>query len=203
MKRLSFAYILLVLFFLTGCTSNIKNISATISSTDSIIVGHIETVPVLWVFSLYEEKSKTEDQMSIEGQGFGFTKANKLQNEGYIFKVIRPGTYVLRVKKAIGGRYGYDDILRFEVPGGKLVYFGTIKIVIDRVGIPLDENGVPRRAPAAFKYHSVHIAEDETLKYFENQYPKVYSAHKDNIIRIPSPSRSEVVTLLTDAYPDK
>ena len=88
MKRLFFI-ILLILFFLPGCTRNIRNVSIDISSNESILVGRIETVPVLWEFSLYEEKSQTEDQIDIEGEGFGLTKARKLQNQGYVFKVVQ------------------------------------------------------------------------------------------------------------------
>lgn len=200
MKRLFNIFILIILVLLLGCARNIKNIPTEISPEESVVIGHIETVPVFWVFSLYEEKSKTEDQIGIAGEGFGLTKASKLQNEGYIFKIVRPGNYVLRLQKTIEGRYSYDEILRFKVPEGRLVYFGTIRIVIDRVESLFDGNGTSKRTPVAFKYHYEHIDEDETLKYFENQYPKVYSSHKDKIIRIPSLSRPMVVTLLPGEY---
>ena len=200
MKRLFFI-ILLILFFLPGCTRNIRNVSTDISPTESIVVGHIETVPVLWEFSLYEEKSKTEDQIDIAGEGFGLTKASKLQNQGYIFKIVRPGTYILRLRKMIGGKYDQDNILRFEVPEGKLVYFGTIKVVIDNVmGPSLRRYSMPNKTPMMFKYHFTGIDEDETLKHFENQYPQAYSSYKDKIIRIPSSSRPTYVTLLPNDH---
>ena len=189
-KRL-YCLILIIPFFLPGCTGNIKNISADIHPTESIIVGRIETVPVLREFSLFEERSKTEDQIEIEGMGFGLTKAGKLQNQGYLYKIVRPGTYILRLRKTIGGEYAQDDILRFEVPEGRLVYFGTIKVVIDGYGM---SNMTSMR----FKYHFVGIDEDETLKHFENQYPQAYSSYKDKIIRIPSRSRPTYMTLLPD-----
>jgi hypothetical protein len=200
MKRLFFI-ILLILFFLPGCIRNIRNVSTDISPTESIVVGHIETVPVLWEFSLYEEKSKTEDQIDIAGEGFGLTKASKLQNQGYIFKIVRPGTYILRLRKMIGGKYDQDNILRFEVPEGKLVYFGTIKVVIDNVmGPSLRRYSMPNKTPMMFKYHFTGIDEDETLKHFENQYPQAYSSYKDKIIRIPSSSRPTYVTLLPNDH---
>lgn len=190
LKRL-YSVILIIPFFLPGCTRNIKNISADFHPTESLIVGRIETVPVLRDFTLFEERSKTEDQIEIAGMGFGLTKAGKLQNQGYLYKIVRPGTYVLRIRKELGGEYVQDDILRIEVPKGKLVYFGTIKIVIDTVVSPS-----PRgyKTPMMFKYHFVGINEDETLKHFENQYPEAYSAYKDKIIRIPSPSRPKYIT---------
>ncbi|MEI7638063.1 MAG: hypothetical protein WCJ37_12210 [Syntrophus sp. (in: bacteria)] len=196
MKRLFYLYILFILFFLLGCSSNIKNISTDMSSTDSIIVGHIETVPVLWEFCLYEEKSKTEDQIDIAGEGFGLSKASKLQNQGYIFKIARPGTYILRLQKRIEDKTVHDHILRFELPKGKLVYLGTIRVVIDHVDQPFQVNKMSKGTPIAFKYHYVHIDEGETLKHFEDQYPQVYSSYKDKIIRIPSSSRPTYVILL-------
>ena len=196
MKRLFFI-ILLILFFLPGCTKNIRNVSADIKQTESIFVGRIETVPILWEFSLYEEESKTEDRIDIAGEGFGLTKASKLQNQGYIFKIVRPGIYVLRLKK----RVGEDSILRVEVPEGKLVYFGTIKIVIDTVSVPsLQRYRMPNEASMKFKYHYAGINEDETLKHFADQYPQLYSSYKDKIIRIPSSSRPTQVTLLSSDY---
>ena len=200
MKRLFFI-ILLIFFFLPGCTKNIRNVSTDISPIESMLVGHIETVPVLWEFSLYEEKSKTEDQIDIEGEGFGLTKASKLQNRGYIFKIVRPGIYILRLQKRVEGRYDQDKILRFEVPEGKLVYFGTIKIVIDNVSVPsLPRYRMPNITSMMFKYHYAGIDEDETLKLFADQYPQAYSSYKDKIIRIPFSSRSTQVTLFPSDY---
>jgi hypothetical protein len=196
MKRLYYI-ILIIPFFLPGCARNIKNISSDLNPTESIIVGHIETVPVLWEFGLYEEMSKTEDQIEIAGMDFGLTKASKLQNQGYLFKIVRPGTYILRLQKMIGGEYDHDNILRFDVPEGKLVYFGTIKVVIDNVLGPfLRSYSMPNKTPMMFKYHFAGIDENETLKHFENQYPQAYSFYKDNIIRIPSSSRPTYMTLL-------
>jgi hypothetical protein len=200
MKRLFFI-ILLVLFFLPGCTKNIRNVSTDISPTESIFVGHIETVPVLWEFSLYEEKSKTEDQLDIAGEGYGLTKAGRLQNRGYIFKIVHPGTYVLRLQKRIWGRNTHDNILRFAVPEGKLVYLGTIKIVIENVSVPsLPRNRMPNENSMMFKYRYAGIDEDETLKHFADQYPQVYSSYKDKIIRIPSSSRPKYITLHPDDH---
>ena len=186
--------IFIIPFFLPGCTRNIKNISADVHPTESLIVGRIETVPVLREFALFEERSKTEDRIEIAGMGFGLTKAGKLENQGYLYKIVRPGTYVLRIHKELGGEYAQDDILRIEVPKGKLVYFGTIKIVIDTVA-----SKSPRgyETTMMFKYHFVGINEDDTLKHFENQYPEAYSAYKDKIIRIPSPSRPKYLTSIT------
>jgi hypothetical protein len=192
---------MLILLFLPGCTRNIRNISTDISPTESIVVGHIETVPALWEFSLYEEESKTEDKIDIAGEGFGLTKTSKLQNQGYIFKIVRPGIYILRLQKRTGDRYDQDNILRFEVPEGKLVYFGTMKIVIDNVSVPsLRKYRMPNETSMMFKYHYAGIDEDETLKHFANQYPQVYSSYKDKIIRILFPSRSRHVTLLRSDY---
>lgn len=201
MKRLFFI-ILLILFFLPGCTRNIRNVSIDISSNESILVGRIETVPVLWEFSLYEEKSQTQDQIDIEGEGFGLTKARKLQNQGYVFKVVSPGIYVLRVQKRIEEGYDQDNILRFEVPEGKLVYFGTIKIVIDKIMVPsLPRNRMPNVASMKFNYHYAGIDEDETLKLFADQYPQAYSSYKDKIIRVLFSSRSKThVTLIPGDY---
>ena len=190
MKRLFFI-ILLILFLLGGCTGNIRNVSTDISSNESILVGHIETVPMLWEFSLYEEKSQTRDQIDIAGEGFGLTAARKLENRGYVFKVVRPGIYVLRVQKRTEGRYDQDNIYRFEVPEGKLVYFGTIKVVIDNVTVPsLARNRMPSAASMKFNYHYTGVDEDETLKLFADQYPQAYSSYKDKIMRIPFSSRS-------------
>jgi hypothetical protein len=176
-----------MLFFFPGCVGNIRNVSPDISPTESIIVGHIETIPVLWEFSLYEEKSKTEDQIDIAGEGYGLTKASKEQNQGYIFKIVHPGIYILRLNRKMEGKYAQENILRFEVPKGKLVYFGTIKIVIDNVLIPsLRRDSTTNNTPMMFKYHFVGIVEDETLKLFQDQYPQIYSSYKDSIIRIPS-----------------
>ncbi len=200
MKRLLFIT-LLILFFLPGCTRNIRNVSTDISPTESIVVGRIETVPVLWEFSLYEENSETEDRIDIEGKGFGLTKASKLQNQGYIFKIVRPGIYVLRLQKRIEGIYDQDNILRFEVPEGKLVYFGTIKIVIDNISVPsFPRYRMPNLTSMMFKYHYAGIDEDETLKYFADQYRQVYSSYKDKIIRAPFSSRPKHVTLLPSDY---
>jgi hypothetical protein len=200
MKRLFFITLLIV-FFLPGCTTNIRNVSTEISPSESILVGHIETVPVLWEFSLYEETSETEDQINVEGQGYGLTKASKLQNQGYIFKIVRPGTYILRLQKRIGDRYDQDNILRFEVPEGKLVYFGTIRIVIDNVTVPpLQRYRMPNVTSMMFKYRYAGIDEDETLKQFADQYPQVYSSYKDKIIRIPFSPRPKQVTLLPSGY---
>ena len=200
MKRLFFVT-LLILFFLPGCTRNIRNVSTDISPSESILVGHIETVPVLWEFSLYEEESETEDQIDVEGKGYGLTKASKLQNQGYIFKIVRPGIYILRLQKRIGDRYDQDNILRFEVPEGKLVYFGTIRIVIDNVTVPsLQRYRMPNVTSMMFKYRYAGIDEDETLKHFADQYPQVYSSYKDKIIRISFSSRPKHVTLLPSDY---
>ena len=104
---------------------------------------------------------------------------------------------ILRLKKRIEGRYDQDDILRFEVPDGKLVYFGTVKIVIDDVSMPsFQEYRMPNKSPMKFKYHYERIDENTTLKYFEELYPQAYSTHKGRIIHIPSPSRKTYLTLL-------
>ena len=199
MNKFSCSYFLLILLFLSGCSGNVKNLPTDVSPTESVIVGRIETVPVLWEFSLYEEHSKTEDLIDIAGKGFGLTQARKLQNQGYLFKIARPGIYILRLKKRIEGRYDHDEILRFEVPAGKLVYFGTVKIVIDDVSIPSFQGyRIPNKPPMKFKYHYERIDENTTLKRFEELYPQVYSTCKDKIIRIPppSPSRPTYLTLL-------
>jgi hypothetical protein len=189
------------LFFLPGCAKNIRNISLDINPAESIIVGHIETVPVLWEFTLFEEKSKTEDQIDIAGEGFGLSKASKLQNQGYIFKIVRPGSYVLRLQKKIAGGYNHDNILRFDVPEGKLIYLGTIKIVIENVSVPsFPRYGRPNEASMMFKYRYAGIDEDETLRHFADQYPQAYLSYKDKIIRIPSSSRPKYVTLLSDDH---
>jgi hypothetical protein len=199
-KRL-FYIILTILFFLPGCARNIKNISTDFKPTESIVVGYIETVPILREFSLYEERSKSEDQIEIAGMGFGLTKAKKLQNQGYLFKIVRPGTYILRLQKIMGGEYDHDNILRFDVPEGKLVYFGTIKVVIDNVlGPSLRSYGMPNKTPMMIKYHFAGINEDETLKHFENQYPQAYSFYKDNIIRIPPSTRPIYMTSLPNDH---
>jgi len=200
MKRLFFI-IPLIVFFLPGCTRNIRNVSTSISPTESIVVGRIETLPVLWEFSLYEENSKIEDQIDIEGEGFGLTKASKLQNQGYIFKIVRPGIYILRLQRRIGDRYAQDNIFRFEVPEGKLVYFGTIRIVIDNVAVPFSPRyKMPNVTSMMFKYHYAGIAEDETLKLFADQYPQAYSSYKNKIMRIPFSSRSKYVMLFPGDY---
>lgn len=197
MKRLFYLYILFILFFSPGCTSNIKNISAGISSTDSIIVGRIETIPVLWEFSLYEEKSKTVDRIDIAGKGYGVSGAGKLQNQGYLFKIARPGIYILRLQKTNRNESEYDHLLRFHVPQGKLVYFGTIRIVLDHVAAPFFRGyGKSEKTSIAFKYHYERIDEDDTLKHFADQYPEAYSTYKDKIIRIPSSARPTYITLL-------
>jgi hypothetical protein len=197
MKRLFYLYILVSLFFALGCARNIKNISADISPADSVIVGRIETVPVLWEFNLYEEKSNTEDQVSIAGKGYGLSEASKLQNQGYLFKIAGPGIYILRLQKRLKDNYEYDDILRFEVPKGNLVYFGTIRVVIDHVAAPYSrEDRKSGNTSIAFKYHYERIDEDGTLKHFEALYPEIYSSYKDKIIWIPSSSRPTYVTFL-------
>jgi hypothetical protein len=202
MKRLFYLYILFILFFLPGCTNNIKNISTDISSTESIIIGHIETIPVLWEFSMYEEKSKTKDKIDIAGKGYGLSKASKLQNQGYLFKIASPGIYILRLEKRLKDKNGHDNILRFGVPEGKLIYFGTIRVVIDQAVAPFSQGyGKLEKTPIAFKYHYQRIDEDDTLKHFADQYPQLYSSYKDKIIRIPSSSRPTYITqLLSDGY---
>jgi hypothetical protein len=187
MKRAFCRLILMILFFLAGCSTNIKNISADLDPAESIIVGRIETVPGFRDFSLYEAGSKTEDQIEIAGAGFGLTRASKLQNQGFLFKIVRPGTYILRLKKVIGGEYAQDDIVRFGVPEGRLVYFGTIRIVIDGYSMP-------HQTPVMFKYHFAGIDENETLKYFANQYPQAFSAYEGRIIRILSHRRPTHMT---------
>jgi hypothetical protein len=200
MKRLFFI-ILLILFFLPGCTRNIRNVTTDISPNESILVGHIETVSALWEFILYDENSKTEDRIDIGGEGYGLTGATKLQNQGYIFKIIRPGIYILRLQKRVGEGYEQDSILRLEAPEGKLVYFGTIKIVIDKVAVPsLPRSGMPNKTTMRFSYHYTGIDEDETLQLFADQYPQVYSSYKDKIIRIPLSRRSKIVTLIPSDY---
>jgi len=200
MKKLFFI-IMLILLSLSGCTRNIRNVSTDISPSESLFVGHIETVPALWEFSLYEEKSKTEDQIDIAGEGFGLTRAGKLQNQGYIFKIVRPGVYVLRLQKKTGGKYNYDNILRLEVQEGKLVYFGTIRVVIDNLSMPsFQRYRMPNETPMRFKYHYAAIDEDETLKHFADQYPQAYSSYKDKIVRIPSFSRPTYTTSLPEDH---
>jgi len=195
MKSFCYLYILFLLLSLTGCAGNIKNIPTEISSTDSIIVGNIETVPILWEFSLYEVKSKTEDQIDIAGKGYGLTKAGKLQNRGYLFKIARPGSYILRLQKRSNNKNDHDDILRFEAPQGKLVYFGTVRIVIDKIAAPFP-HGKPGKGSVVFKYHYERIEEDETLKYFAEQYPQIFASYKDKLIRIPSAPRPTYHTLI-------
>ena len=113
-----------------------------------------------------------------------------------------PGIYVLRVQKRIEEGYDQDNILRFEVPEGKLVYFGTIKIVIDKIMVPsLPRNRMPNVASMKFNYHYAGIDEDETLKLFADQYPQAYSSYKDKIIRVLFSSRSKThVTLIPGDY---
>jgi hypothetical protein len=52
-----------------------------------------------------------------------------------------------------------------------------------------------KRTPIAFKYHYVHINEDDTLKYFADQYPLAYSAYKGKFIRISPPSQPKYLIL--------
>ena len=193
MKRVWF-YILLIPFVLLACAGNIQNISNDSGAGGALIVGRIETIPALWEFSLYEEQSRTEDSIDIGGKGYGLTKAGKLQNEGYIFKIARPGSYVLRLKKKIGHKETHDNILRFEVPEGKMVYFGTIRIVIESVQRPLPGDPMSKRVPVAFRYRYVQIDEKETLKHFQEQYPQAYAAYKDKMIKArPTPAQKDYI----------
>jgi hypothetical protein len=195
MKGLYYLFILLLLLPLSGCAGNIKNISADISPKESILVGYIKTVPVLWEFSLYEEKSKAEDQIDIGGKEYGFTEASKLQHQGYLFKIARPGSYTLRLHKKNENGAGYDNILHFEVPEGKLVYFGTVRVVIDNVAPPsFQGDRTPHSFSVKFKYHFEVIDEDETLKHFADRYPQVYSVYEDMIMRVPSPAQPQYLT---------
>jgi len=182
----------LILFILPGCAGNIRNISTGFDPAESVIVGHIQTVPVLWDFILYDEKSHRESSVEIAGEGYGLTQASQLQNQGYIFKMIRPGSYMLRLRKVSGGKYAYDDILHFDIPPGTLIYFGTIKVAVDQVVLDPSRLRTDRagQAPLMFRYRFVGADEDDTLQQFAKQYPGTYEAYKSRIVRIQSRSPS-------------
>ena len=76
--------------------------------------------------------------------------------------------------------------MRLEIPEGKLVYFGTVKVVVDEVLIDQSQlrSRTANKAPMMFKYYFVAIDEDETLRQFEKQYPQAYASYKGKIIRI-------------------
>lgn len=191
MRICKFCMALMLICSVAGCAGNIRNVSTeagAIGAKESLLAGRIETIPAFWEFSLYDEETGTEDEIDIGGKGFGITRAQKLQNEGYIFKIVRPGLYVLRLRKLAGQGETYDEILRFKVSEGRLFYFGTIKIAIDNVqpSAPLRGRKGEVRQHLAFRYHYQYIPEDETLRFFENLYPDVYAAFKDRMIRIPS-----------------
>jgi len=178
----------LILLLLPGCAANIRNISSDFDPAASVVVGRIQTVPIFWDFSLFEERTKTEDLIEIAGAGYGLTKATRLQNEGYVFKAIRPGVYVLRLRKVQDGEYANDDIIRIHVGEGSLVYFGTVKVVVDEVTVDpsqLQAKGL-NRAPFRLKYHFVAVDEEATLQHFEKQYPEAYAAFRNRIVRIQS-----------------
>jgi len=183
----------LILLILPGCAGNIRNISTGFDPADSVIVGRIRTVPVLWDYILYDEKNHQENAVEIAGEGYGLTKAGKLQNEGYIFKMIRPGKYMLRLRKVKGGEYAYDDILHFDIPPGTLIYFGTITAVVDQVMMDPSRLRSNRagQAPVMFRYRFVSTDEDDTLQQFAKQYPGTFEAYKSRIVRTQSqaPSR--------------
>jgi hypothetical protein len=182
----------LILLTLTGCAGNIRNISTAYDPAESVIVGHIQTVPILWDFILYDVKNHRENSVEIAGPGYGLTRAGQLQNQGYIFKMIRSGSYMLRLRKVSGGDYAYDDILRFDIPPGTLIYFGTIKVVVDQVMMDPSGSrpGGRSQAPLMFRYRFVGTDEDDTLQQFAKQYPAIYEAYKSRIVRIQSHSPS-------------
>jgi hypothetical protein len=199
-KRI-FRVLPLILLVLSGCAANIRNVSSDIKPAESVVVGRIQTVPIFWDFGLFEERSKTEDRIEIAGSGYGVTKASRLQNEGYVFKTIRPGVYMLRLRKVQDGEYANDDILRIQVDAGSLVYFGTVKVVVDEVIVDPSQLHARalNRAPLKLKYHFVGIDEEATLRHFEKQYPEAYAAFKKRIVRIRSKALPKEYILLHGA----
>ena len=163
----------LVLLMLVGCASNIKDVSRNIDDIQgqSIVVGRIEGFnDVFNNFSLYEENTRVSDNLLY---GFYSGQREVLRSQGYFFKTVRPGTYILRFIN-FNSSPAYNNILRFDVPEGKLINLGTIKIVID--------NSSVRGTVSTATYHFERVNDDSALYQLENQYPDVYRMYKEKLI---------------------
>jgi len=83
----------------------------------------------------------------------------------------------------------YDEILRFNVPKGKLINLGSIRIVTDSTSSfnyswGAGVYGRAKTTETTYTYHFERVHDDSPLWWFQDQYPEVYQMFKEKIIRI-------------------
>jgi hypothetical protein len=99
----------------------------------------------------------------------------------FVQKVI-PGTHDLRIKVVEGSwdptwlDAGMLTLVRFDVPKGFLVYFGTIEIEMacEKFG---------KHGEARYIGHTISDEHDFELNLFKQEYPEVYQMYKNRIIQ--------------------
>ena len=176
-----------LLGLLCTCSSQVGLRPSDINSLqDSIIVGRIRFLPGTSCASSF--------QLPIfELRNVGERKATSFSPPGWIkpqaghsidipiYRKTAPGTYDLRIEVEKGH---FDSVwldenlltlLRFEVPKGLLVYFGTIE-----VGIECE--GSRRQSVAQYVHHTIQDESKSEINLFKDDFPQIYRMYENKIL---------------------
>jgi hypothetical protein len=95
------------------------------------------------------------------------------------FAFVKPGTYRLTrmAQELIFGKR-YDEILTIDIPPGKLINLGKLKIKVTDYKVT--------RTHKYWTYFYVFKFDESPLNYLEDGFPDYYNVYKGNIINMPN-----------------
>lgn len=99
-----------------------------------------------------------------------------------IAEKVGPGTYDIRIKVVEGPwdptwlDAGMLTLVRFEVPKGFLVYFGTIEIDVAC-------GGFGKQGQARYVEHTIGAEHEFELARFEKEYPEIFHLYRGRVIQ--------------------
>jgi hypothetical protein len=172
--------------FLCSCSSGLSMRPPDAGSPDdSIIVGRLRFLPGSSCTKLFQlpcfELRNMGDRKSTSFSPTAWTAPE--QGRGIDIPIshkVSPGTYEFRieVEKGTWDSVWLDEhlltLVRFEVPRGLLVYFGTIEV-------HLTCEGTATKGIAHYDGHTVQNESTQELDLFRDEYPKVYEMYQNKV----------------------
>ncbi len=177
----------ILLGLLCTCSSQVGLRPSDINSLqDSIIVGRIRFLPPTSCTSSFQlptfELRNVGERKSTSFSPAGWIKPQAGQSIDIpIYRKATPGTYDLRieVQKGLYDSVWLDEnllaLLRFEVPKGLLVYFGTIEV-------QLGCEGSKKQDLAQYIRHTIQDESALEMSLFKDEFPQIHQMYENKIL---------------------
>jgi len=171
---------------LCSCSPNMTIRPSSIrSSEDSIIIGRLRFLPGPSCASLFQlptfELRNVTDGKSTSFATPEWTRPERGQSiEIPISRKASPGIYEFRIKstegpwKSVWLDPNLFPLARFEVAIGRLVYIGTIEVVLR-----CEESH--RHTAARYDGHAIRNEFELEINLFKDEFPQVYEMYKNRI----------------------